>query len=65
MDWSLWQNTAWDYAANTRGYTDGVMVGYVSPAWSLKYGVYRMPVQAGSARRWTPTWPTRAGRTWS
>ncbi len=46
MDWSLWQNTAWDYAANTRGYTDGVMLGYVSPAWSLKYGVYRMPVHA-------------------
>ena len=46
MDWSLWQNTAWDYAANTRGYTDGLMVGYLSPAWSLKYGVYRMPVHA-------------------
>jgi hypothetical protein len=46
MNWSLWQNTAWDYAANTRGYTDGLMVGYISPEWSLKYGVYRMPVFA-------------------
>jgi high affinity Mn2+ porin len=43
MNWSLWDNTAWDYAANTRGYTDGFVVGYVSPDWSLKYGVYRMP----------------------
>jgi high affinity Mn2+ porin len=43
MNWSLWDNTAWDYAANTRGYTDGVVIGYVSPTWSLKYGVYRMP----------------------
>jgi high affinity Mn2+ porin len=43
MNWSLWDNTAWDYAANTRGYTDGIVIGYVSPAWSLKYGVYRMP----------------------
>jgi high affinity Mn2+ porin len=43
MNWSLWDNTAWDYAANTRGYTDGFVVGYVSPTWSLKYGVYRMP----------------------
>jgi hypothetical protein len=43
MNWSLWANTAWDYAANTRGYTDGIMIGYVSPAWSLRYGIYRMP----------------------
>ena len=43
---SLWDNTAWDYAANTRGYTDGFVLGYVSPAWSLKYGMYRMPLYA-------------------
>lgn len=46
MNWSLWDNTAWDYAADTRGYTDGVMIGYISPAWSLKYGAYRMPTRA-------------------
>jgi high affinity Mn2+ porin len=46
MDWSLWQNTAWDYAANTRGYTDGVMLAYVHPDWALRYGLYRMPVMA-------------------
>ncbi|HET7757694.1 MAG TPA: carbohydrate porin [Steroidobacteraceae bacterium] len=46
MNWSLWENTAWDYAANTRGYSDGFVVGYVSPAWSLKYGMFRMPLYA-------------------
>jgi high affinity Mn2+ porin len=46
MNWSLWDNTAWDYAANTRGYTDGIIIGYVSPTWSLKYGLYRMPEMA-------------------
>lgn len=46
LNWSLWANTAWDYAANTRGYSDGVVVGFVSPAWSLKYGIYKMPVMA-------------------
>ena len=46
MNWSLWQNTAWDYAANTRGYSDGLTVGYVSPGWSLKYAAFRMPLQA-------------------
>jgi high affinity Mn2+ porin len=46
MNWSLWQNTAWDYAADTRGYTDGFVIGYISPLWSLKYGMYRMPTVA-------------------
>ena len=46
LNWSLWANTAWDYAANTRGYTDGFVIGYVSPSWSLKYGAYLMPIRA-------------------
>ncbi|MGH8266363.1 MAG: carbohydrate porin, partial [Steroidobacteraceae bacterium] len=46
MNWSLWDNTAWDYAANTRGYTDGFVVGYISPLGSLRYGMYRMPLFA-------------------
>jgi hypothetical protein len=46
MNWSLWQNTAWDYAANTRGYTDGFMAAYISPHWALRYGMYRMPLFA-------------------
>lgn len=43
---ALWNDSAWDFAANTRGYTDGVVIGYVSPEWSLKYGMYRMPLSA-------------------
>ena len=46
MNWSLWDNTAWDYAADTRGYTQGFVFGYVSPAWTLKYGIYKMPTMA-------------------
>jgi high affinity Mn2+ porin len=46
LNWSLWANTAWDYAANTRGYTDGIVIGYISPGWSLKYGIYKMPTMA-------------------
>jgi high affinity Mn2+ porin len=46
MNWSLWQNTPWDYAADTRGYTYGFVVGYISPQWSLRYGMYRMPTVA-------------------
>lgn len=46
LNWSLWNQTAWDFAANTRGYTDGFVVGYVSREWSLRYGLYRMPLYA-------------------
>jgi len=46
MSSSLWQNTAWDYAANTRGYTDGFVLAYISPVWSLKYAMLRMPLYA-------------------
>jgi high affinity Mn2+ porin len=46
MNWSLWDNTAWDYAADTRGYTYGAVFGFVSPHWSVKYGAYLMPVKA-------------------
>ena len=46
LNWSLWQNTAWDFAGDTRGYTDGFVFGYISPQWSLKYGMYRMPTVA-------------------
>jgi len=46
LNWSLWQNTAWDYAADTRGYTNGFVVGFVSPRWQLRYGAYLMPEHA-------------------
>ena len=42
-NWSLFNDTAWDYAADTRGYTGGLVVGYVSPVWALRYGIYQMP----------------------
>lgn len=48
LNWSLWDNTAWDYAANTRGYSDGIVLGYLSPAWSLRYGIYRIPMLANA-----------------
>jgi high affinity Mn2+ porin len=46
MNWSLWNNTAWDFAADTRGYTNGLMLAWVDRGWALRYGVYQMPVEA-------------------
>jgi high affinity Mn2+ porin len=50
MNWSLWNNTAWDFAADTRGYTYGVVLGWIMPGWSLRYGIYRMPYEANGQR---------------
>ena len=34
---------AWDYAADTRGYSNGVYAAYVSPRWELRASVMQMP----------------------
>jgi hypothetical protein len=31
MNWALFQNTAWDFAADTRGYTNGLAVAWITP----------------------------------
>jgi high affinity Mn2+ porin len=36
LNWSLMSNGAWDYPANTRGYTDGVVVEYITPSWEVR-----------------------------
>ena len=46
MNWSLWNNGAWDFGADTRGYTNGIVAGYISPKWSLTAGIHEMPSEA-------------------
>ena len=46
MDGAFFNALAWDYAADTRGYTNGLLLAYVSPHWTLRYGVYQMPTHA-------------------
>jgi hypothetical protein len=46
MNWTVDNNGAWDYAANTRGYTVGAMAESDDRAWSLRYGLFAMPVVA-------------------
>lgn len=43
MNYDFLYNTAWDYAADTRGYSYGVMTAYVQPDWRLAFGVYMIP----------------------
>jgi len=46
MNWTLDNNGAWDYAADTRGYTVGGMAEYDDKQWSLRYGLFAMPTVA-------------------
>jgi len=46
MNWTVDNNGAWDYAADTRGYTVGGMAEYDERAWSLRYGLFAMPTVA-------------------
>jgi high affinity Mn2+ porin len=46
MNWTVDNNGAWDYAADTRGYTVGAMAEYDDRAWSIRYGLFAMPVVA-------------------
>jgi hypothetical protein len=46
MNWTVDNNGAWDYAANTRGYTDGIVAEYVDHAFTVRYGIAAMPIVA-------------------
>ena len=50
MNWDLFQNTAWDFAADTRGYTNGVALAWIHPLWILRVGTFQMPTVANGNR---------------
>jgi high affinity Mn2+ porin len=45
-NWALFQNTAWDYAADTRGYSLGVAAAWIAPRWALRAAAFQMPTYA-------------------
>ncbi|HEV2134454.1 MAG TPA: carbohydrate porin [Terracidiphilus sp.] len=52
-NWTIDNNGAWDYAADTRGYTVGGILEYDDRIWSARYGIAAMPVVAnGIALDW-------------
>jgi hypothetical protein len=46
MNWSVDNNGAWDYAADTRGYTYAAVAEYDDKVWSARYAVALMPTVA-------------------
>ena len=53
MNWAVDQNGAYDYAADTRGYTFGLILEYQSPKWGARFGEALMPTVAnGQDLQW-------------
>lgn len=46
MCWGLMDNGAWDYPANTRGYTPSITLEYVNPKNELRYSFALLPKNA-------------------
>ncbi|MCU1321349.1 MAG: Carbohydrate-selective porin OprB [Acidobacteriaceae bacterium] len=46
LNWTVDNNGAWDYAADTRGYTYGVVTEYIDKTWSARYALALMPTVA-------------------
>ncbi len=45
-NWSLWENAAWDYPADTRGYSYGVTAELYLNDWAFRLGSFMEPKQA-------------------
>jgi hypothetical protein len=46
MNWAVVNNGAYDYAADTRGYTYGLVAEYDAPEWAFRFGEMLMPTVA-------------------
>ena len=46
LNWAFLNNGAYDYAADTRGYTRGVVAEFVQPTYAVRLGSFQMPVVA-------------------
>lgn len=56
MCWALMDNGAWDYPANTRGYSPSIVLEFVSTRNELRYGFSLVPLTAnGSNMNWNIT----------
>jgi hypothetical protein len=60
LNWAVDNNGAWDYAADTRGYTIGIVADYEDRSWGFRFGEALMPkVANGNDLVWRP-WQAHA-----
>jgi len=46
LNWSFINDTAWDFPADTRGYTRGASAEWIDDAFAIRLGVFQMPTVA-------------------
>lgn len=46
LNWSIMDHGSWDYAANTRGYTDGIYANYQYNSWQYRGAITALPTRA-------------------
>ncbi len=49
LNWALMTNGAWDYPANTHGYTWGIVAEFVTPPWALRASAAMVPTEANQS----------------
>ena len=57
MNWALMDNAAWDYPANTRGYTFGLYTELGQPTWTLRFALTMVVTQANES-----TWDAKIAK---
>lgn len=50
LNWSLMSNGAWDYPANTKGYTFGIVTEFIKPNWAIRLSSVAVPAIANSPK---------------
>ncbi len=45
MNWGLGANEAWDYPADSIGFTTGLSLELNQPKWTLRYGFFQVPAE--------------------
>ncbi len=46
MNWSLMDGASWDYPADTRGYSWGLVLELNQPRWAVRVGSFMVPLEA-------------------
>ena len=61
-NWALMENGAWDYPADTKGYTYGIVAELNQENWTLRYAAVTEPKSTPTAKPSTGTFPGPSGK---
>lgn len=50
LNWSLMADGAWDFPADTRGYTEGIVIELIKPKWAVRISSVLVPAQANALK---------------